>query len=277
MVEQTPSALDAVSDTRPNAARMYDYNLGGQFHLPADAEAMERVNALFTPGELQHCAQANRAFLRRAVRLCLDNGIDQFLDLGSGVPTVGNVHEVAHASNPDARVVYVDYESVAAEQTRQLLADTENAGIVQADLREPETVLDASETRRLLDFSRPVALLLLGALHYVAPEDDVHTTLAHYTRHLVPGSAVAISHLTMDGRPQNTANARREWNDTVADPMIMRSWEEVYSLFEGLQLVEPGLVWTSQWRPDPDEADTGWPVEMDGHWSGFGFVPEPEQ
>lgn len=259
-------------DLRPNAARMYDYNLGGNHNFAADRSAMDAINALFAPGELAHVGQSNRAFLARAVRYCLDEGITQFLDLGSGIPTVGNVHEIVRSRIPAARVVYVDNEPVAVSQTRRMLAGNPQAAIVDADLRDPDTVLDTPEVRSLLDFRQPVALLAVAALHYVDHDADVTGILRRYLHALAPGSVLAISHLTPDGRPQVVPSATTAWADTVSEPMTMRTRGEVTAFFDGLELMDPGVVWTVQWRPD-SPLDPRWPVEA--CWAGVGQVPMP--
>lgn len=234
--------------TRATAARVYDYALGGSANFAVDRRALQHLQGVL-PGLLSTVA-ANRGFLARVVRYALSEGIEQFLDLGSGVPMVGNVHEIAEGRRASARVVYVDYEVVAARQTRRALAANPRAELVEADFRQPERVLGAAATGRLLDFSRPVALLVIAALHYV-PE-DVTDLLRRYVAELAPGSIVALSHLTADDNEQ-VAGLCRAWQDTVAEPLVPRSHGELAALVQQLplELLEPGLVPVGQWRPDP--------------------------
>ena len=238
---------------QPSAARIYDYALGGAHNFAADRAAAE---ALFKalPGAAL-VARSNRAFLQRAVEYCCAHGVRQFLDLGSGIPTVGNVHEIAKQFDPACRVVYVDNEAVAVATTRQLLADVEGADIVQADLRDTEAVLGAPETRRLLDFTRPVGLMMVAALHYVSEDDDAGAIVGRYRAVLAPGSFVVVSHTTEDPDPEIEAAVRKVFAET-STPITHRNREEVTALFDGLDLVEPGVVWTPQWHP----ADEGDPI-----------------
>ena len=252
--------------TRATAARVYDYALGGSANFAVDRRALQHLQGAL-PGLLRTVA-ANRGFLARVVRYALSERIEQFLDLGSGVPTVGNVHEIAEQRRAPVRVVYVDYEVIAALQTRRLLQDNPRADVVEADIRRPGRVLRASATGRLLDFRRPVALLVIAALHYV-PE-DVTQLLRRYVAELAPGSLVALSHLTADDNAQVTELCQA-WQDTVAEPLLPRSRTELVGLLEALpvQLVEPGLVPVGQWRPDPTA-----PVETarTEHWAAVARV-----
>ena len=240
-----------------NAARMYDFLLGGGHNFEVDrARAREAIAA--NP-HLPAAARANRAFLFRVVNWCLDRGIDQFLDLGSGVPTVGNVHEVAHRRNPAARVAYVDVEPVAVAHSRQLLADTPGATITHADLRHPGTVLAAPGVAGLLDFTRPVALLTVAVLHFVP--DDPAAVLTAYREVLAPGSIVALSHGSedhddpeLDERIRIGTLAYR----TSTTPITPRSRAQLHELMAGLDLVEPGLVDVTDWpTPTPDTPVAG--------------------
>ena len=233
----------------PSAARIYDYALGGAHNFEADRVAAEALFAALPEAPL--VARSNRAFLQRAVRYCCARGIDQFLDLGSGIPTVGNVHEVARSANRACRVVYVDNEPVAAETTRHLLAGDQRAGIVEVDLRDVDAVLRAEPSRRLLDLSRPLGLMMVAALHYVGPADDVTGLVARYRAALAPGSFLVVSHTTWDPRPEVAAAIKKVFDET-ATPVTHRSRDEVAALFDGMELNEPGVVWTPQWHPDGD-------------------------
>jgi SAM-dependent methyltransferase len=234
---------------RPNAARMYDYALGGSHNFPADRAASEALTRVYPDAPL--VGQSNRAFLRRAVRYCVEQSLSQFLDIGSGIATVGNVHEIAHRLDPASRVVYVDNDPVAAGTTRQMLAAVPNTAIVHADLRAVQEVLEAPETQQLLDFSQPLALLMVAVLHYVPIEDDAIGIVERYKSVLAPGSLFVVSHTTWDPRPEVAAAIRRVFDESGI-VVAHRSRDEVAAFFAGLELVEPGVVWTPEWHPADD-------------------------
>lgn len=238
-----------VDTSLPNPARIYDYGLGGDHNFASDREAFHKL--LEVDPDSRTVVRSNRAFLRRAVRFCLERGITQFLDLGSGVPTVGNVHDAAHEMNPDARVVYVDNEPIAAAHTRRLLQDQPNTAIIQEDLRDPEAVLNAPETTELLDFSQPVGLMMAAVLHWVG--DDVTDLLARYRRALAPGSALAISHLTDEDLPEQMRKVEAIFDETSV-PVTYRPRSQASELFTGFDIVEPGAVYCSEWRSEPHES-----------------------
>jgi SAM-dependent methyltransferase len=254
----------------PSAARIYDYALGGAHNFAADRAAADALFAALPEAPL--VARSNRAFLQRAVRYCCDMGIRQFLDLGSGIPTVGNVHQIAQQIDPACRVVYVDNEPVAVEHTLDLLAEEPNAAIVQADMRDADAVLAAPDTGRLLDLEAPVALMMVAVLHYVSREDDALAIVERYRRALAPGSFLVVSHTTEDPRPEVAAAIKKVFDET-ATPVTHRSREEVAALFDGMELVEPGVVWTPQWHP----ADDGEPLydapERSATFAAVGRVP----
>lgn len=235
----------------PTAARIYDYALGGAHNFAADRAAADALTAILPEAPL--VARSNRGFLQRAVRYCCEQGIRQFLDLGSGIPTVGNVHEIAQQFNPECRVVYVDNEAVAVRHTQNILAGVPNAAIVQADMRDVRAVLSAPETLRLLDFTRPIAVMMVAVLHYVSFEDDASAIVDAYTSAVVPGSSLVVSHTTEDPRPEIAAAIRAVF-DATATPVTHRTREQIAALFHGQDLVDPGVVWTPQWRPN-DDAD----------------------
>lgn len=260
--------VPGVDCTTPNAARIYDYDLGGEHNFEADRAASEEIRRTVAPTG-PFIARANRAFLQRAVRFCLDQGIDQFLDLGSGIPTVGNVHEIAQARNPRARVLYADVEPVAVAHTRHLLEGNAHADIVQADVRDPEAVLGSPDAELLLDFSRPIALLEVAVLHYITRQEQAG--MRRYRDVLAPGSAVVISTLTADQREEEAARVERFFAGKTAAQVTFRTAEEVRELFDGTELVPPGVVWTPQWRPDPADPN-GWEPNRAGCWAGVGLL-----
>ncbi|HJP79088.1 MAG TPA: SAM-dependent methyltransferase [Pseudonocardiaceae bacterium] len=234
---------------RPNAARMYDYFLDGNTNLAVDRAAAEE--ALKVSPWARTYARANRAFLGRAVRYLTRQGIDQFLDLGSGIPTVGNVHEVAHQQNPAARVAYVDIEPVAVAHARRLLADFDNVSITQADIRDPATVLAEPGIAELLDFTRPVAILAVAILPFVIDDEEAAEVVAGYREACAPGSHLAISHISpLNVSDEQLAHAYEVMARTPT-PVKWRTEAEILPLLAGYTLVEPGLVWTPKWRPDP--------------------------
>ena len=260
---QFPSDLpDEVDTERPSAARVYDFYLGGLHNFAVDREMARRAVADWP--DLPRIMQANRAFLRRAVRYLADQGIDQFLDIGSGIPTVGNVHEVAQAARSDARVVYVDIDPVAVAHSRSLLADNPQTGVVRADMIDVDAVLGDPVTRSLLDFSRPVAVLVIALLHFVQDDREPGRALARYREAMAPGSFLALSHASPDGAPGKADEHQALYRRTPT-PMRMRSRAEVEALLTGFTLVEPGIVFLPQWRPeDPPDAEDN-PERISGY------------
>jgi hypothetical protein len=235
----------------PNPARIYDYLLGGSHNFAVDRETAERAMAAGQVTALP--ARLNRSFLRRAVRFMVDQGVDQFLDLGSGIPTVGNVHEIAQAANPAARVVYVDNEPVAVAHSRQLLADNPNAVIINTDIRDAEAVLADPDTRRLLDFTRPIGALLVSVLHFIPDEDRPGDLIQRYLADAPDGSYLAISHYTEDGyteQKRELAERGKQAYQRTGTLPVARGRADVAGLLAGLDLVPPGIVWTPEWRPD---------------------------
>ncbi|HEV2781725.1 MAG TPA: SAM-dependent methyltransferase [Actinophytocola sp.] len=237
---------------RPNAARIYDYYLGGACNFEHDRDFAQKFLALMPDAEL--AARRNRAFLRRAVRFCVNAGIRQFLDLGSGIPTVGNVHEIAQEMAPESRIVYVDNEPVAVAHSELILEGNENAAIVQADLCDPDTILNSESTRRLLNFDEPMALLIVSVLHFVPDSAGPRAAIARYLDAMASGSYLVLSHGTSHGRDRPPREAAAGYERTTT-PGVDRGRQEILSLMAGTELVEPGLVWTPQWRPDnPEDA-----------------------
>ncbi len=245
-------ALPAELDTTvAHPARVYDYWLGGKDNFAADREAAERVLEA-TPG-LRMRVRANRAFLARVVRfLAGEAGIRQFLDIGTGIPTANNTHEVAQAAAPDARIVYVDNDPIVLTHARALLASTPAGAVdyLQADLREPEKILAGAAGT--LEFQRPVAVMLLGILHLIQDSEDPWGTVAGLMDAVPSGSYLAISHPAIEIHP-GQAEAQRRYNERVSTPQTLRTQAEVARFFDGLDLVAPGLVQVHQWRPDPGD------------------------
>ncbi|MFC3576036.1 SAM-dependent methyltransferase [Streptomyces yaanensis] len=234
----------------PSIARVYDYWIGGTHNFPVDRELGDRVSA-GNPG-LVATLRANRAFLRRSVRELSALGIRQFLDIGSGIPAEGNVHDVALSAHPDSTVVYVDIDPVAVAHGRALLADEPRAAVFQGDLHQPQEILQAGDTRRLIDFDRPVALILAAVLHFVPDGEDPLELVRQYTAPLVPGSALVLSHAGADEVPRTAPEAAEQYRGAVSQ-VIWRSTAELTALFDGFDLISPGVVRAPLWRPAPDD------------------------
>ncbi|MEJ2860235.1 SAM-dependent methyltransferase [Actinomycetospora flava] len=256
---EAEQALEAGIDfERANAARIYDYLLGGACNFAVDREQASRI--LAQNPDMAYVCRANRDFLRRAVEWCLAHGITQFLDLGSGVPTAGNVHEIALAQHPDARVAYVDFEPVAVAHAHEVIGGTEGVSVTRADMRDPEGVLAAPGVRDLLDVGRPVALLTVAVLHFV-PDAELPSILARYRAALAPGSAHVMSHGSADHDDPELAARTRAIQDGYrgsATEVVLRSRPAIRELLGGNELVDPGLVDIVDWpAPAPGERPTG--------------------
>jgi O-methyltransferase involved in polyketide biosynthesis len=258
------SELPPLDPDVPNPARMYDCYLGGSHNFAADRAAAAQVEA--SVPWVVAAVRANRYFLGRAVRFCIDEGVDQFLDLGSGIPTVGHVHEVAQAAAPHARVAYVDVEPVTVASAAALLDGDVRTTITAADMRDPDAVFDAPGVRDLLDLSRPVALLTVAVLHYLSDDDDPAALVERYRRRLAPGSLHVLSHVTGDHDPAPIAAAARVYRGT-ATPLTFRPRHRIEAMLAGTDVVEPGLVDAAHWRPhDPVDA------QHRGFWAGVGRI-----
>jgi hypothetical protein len=232
---------------------MYDYFLGGAQNFAIDREAADQASRAFP--HIQAGARVNRSFLGRAVTYLVQHGVDQFLDLGSGIPTVGNVHEIAYRHNPSARVAYVDYESVAVAHARRLLVDKPLVSITQADIRRPDEVLAAPGVRDLLDFGRPVAVLAMAILHFLPDDDDPYRMLAAYREACVTGSYLAISHGSQVTLTDQQIEEFLEAYARTPTPALFRTVEQIRPLLAGYELVPPGLVLLPQWHPDEPVSD----------------------
>ena len=222
----------------PNPARIYDYFLGGKDNFPADREVADQVLAIAPVA--RDVVEDNREFLRRVVEVLADAGIRQFIDLGSGLPTQGNVHEIAQEAAPGARVVYVDNDPMVVAHSRALLAG-DNTVAIEGDLRQPDKILEHPEVRELIDFGRPVALLLLAILHFVPDSEDPFGIVARYRDAVPAGSHLAISEMG--------TKVEQLYQLTTAS-LVTRTRAEVERFFDGLELLDPGVVEIQRWRPD---------------------------
>jgi SAM-dependent methyltransferase len=253
--DQSWSSLGIRTDI-PHPARVYDYMLGGVDNFPAD-RAMAEAGLKAMP-EMRDSSRANRDFLVRAVRFLAEAGISQFLDIGTGLPTSPNTHEVAQAVNPAARVVGVDNDPVVVMRAEAVMTDHDSTAVVRADLSDVDDVLARSS--EYLDFTRPAALLFVAVLHCVTDEDDPAGIAAQYIAELAPGSYVVISHSTDEFAPERTHRASAEAKARGAT-WIPRGKDAIAGMFGGHELVDPGLVLVSRWRPDgapAPNADRAW-------------------
>jgi hypothetical protein len=230
-------------------ARIYDALLGGKDNYAADRQAAEELLKV-VPGAAK-AARENRAFLGRTVRfLAGEAGIRQFLDIGTGLPTLGNVHEIAQAANPAARVVYSDHDPVVVLHANVLLADAVTVGAVNADLRYPLDLLTSPAVRALIDFDEPVAVLLVAVLHFLEDSENPWKIVDCIKDHMAPGSYLAVSHVTGDDIPPDATQQAREVYENASAPGVARTHEDIARFLDGLVMLSPGLVNVSDWRPD---------------------------
>jgi hypothetical protein len=249
------SAEPAEIDTSvAHAARVYDYLLGGRANFKVDREAAELVYAAWPGGidAVRADVQQSRAALGRVVRYFVrDAGVRQFLDIGTGIPKENNVHEVAQAEAPDARIVYVDWDPIVLAHAHQLLRGTRQGSIsyIYGDLHDPQPIL--AEAAKTLDFSRPTGVMLFGILHFFSDADDPRGVIRQLLEPLSAGSGLAISHLASDLHSEEMAETFSRLNSRMAETVTLRSHDEVAALLSGLELVEPDVAQASKWRPDP--------------------------
>jgi S-adenosyl methyltransferase len=268
-----PQVAAGVDPSVPSVARIYDYMLGGSYNLAADRAVADRAMAQVP--ELRDIILANRGFHGRAARWIAEQGVSQFLDLGSGLPTKGNTHDTVRAVVPDAKVVYVDVDPMVALYADQLLSGPGpgRTGVIVADVRDPDRLLGDPRLRDLLDFSRPIGLLITGVLHFVSDAEDPWGLLARYVGALAPGSYVALTHSTFDNVPPRSVQAGREEYASTSSQMHFRSRDQVERFFAGLELVPPyegagpGLAYMGEWHADDREL-----ADSDGSRWGYGGV-----
>jgi trans-aconitate methyltransferase len=260
-----PPELAAVDPSAANPARVYDALLGGKDNYAADREVAARLAAA-KPALLAN-VRANRAFLGRVTRyLAAEAGIRQFLDLGTGLPGLDNTHEVAQRAAPDSRIVYVDNDQVVLAHARALLVSTPEGetAYLHADIRDPAAIL--AQAARTLDFARPVAVMLLGVLYMIPDSDKPYQVVATLVDALPPGSYLAISHPASDVDADAAAEAARTYDSLLPTTQSNRTRAEVTRFFDGLHLLEPGVVQLNKWRPDPGDQDPG--IEISS-WGGL--------
>jgi hypothetical protein len=270
--------MDMASGTEQKpatAARMYDYVLGGVHNFPADREAAKKAIEQFPL--IPARARANRALLRRMVRQLVDAGVRQFLDIGSGMPTEGNVHEIAQEIDPKARVVYVDVDPVAVAESLEILEGNNRATAIHGDLRKPQAILDHPQVRHLLDVDQPVGLLMVAILHFIADDSEVADAIPQYFGAFPSGGYLAISHSAAEGWELGASSkdsikiAQDIYKRQTTTPVGVRTRDQIARFFEGCKLVDPGLVWMTEWRPDSDiPAEFADDPQRSGVWAGVG-------
>ena len=253
-----PAGVDA---SVPTPARIYDYMLRGEHYLDVDARAAEQI--LGAVPEIRDCAWSNRGFHQRAAKWIAEHGVRQFIDIGSGLPTVGNTHEVVQQVIPEARVIYIDNDPMVEAQGRSLLAGAGTTAVIRGDMREPDTILGHPEIRRLIDFSEPVGVLMTAVLMFVSDGSDPWGLVARYMNAVAPGSYLSLSHLTDERKPPLTVERFRAVFDRASERMHFRSLADIARFFDGLELVppyegaDPGLSFTGVWgAEDPVLADS---------------------
>jgi hypothetical protein len=260
-----------IDTSKPHPARMYDYYLGGKDNYEVDREAAQRVIDLAP--DIVPMAQANRAFMHRAVRFLAESGIRQIIDIGTGIPTAPNTHQVAHEVSPQVRVAYVDNDPIVAAHAGAYLLGSGNTGFLLGDLREPESILGHPTIGKLIDFDQPVGLMLVATLHFVRDDEDPARLVAAYRDALPKGSYLVLSHGTNDFHRADprSSQARDIYRDRGATATLnLRSYDEVLDFFRDLDVIEPGLVQPPLWRPDgvqPTEEE----LAHIGFYSGVGI------
>src|SRR6266568_754500 len=255
---QVPPGVDA---SKPSVARIYDSLLGGVNNFAADQAAAELMRS--RAPELVDAAFANRGFHQRAAKWIAEQGVRQFIDLGSGLPTVGNTHEVVRKVHPDAHVVYVDIDPMVRLHSERLLEGDDDVAVVVADLKDPDAVLGSEAVRRLIDFSEPAAIMMTAVLHFVSDDDDPAGIVARYIAPLAAGSFLALSHTTADHKPPKAVEAMNEAGRRSAGGNYLRTRDQVRQMVGALNLVSPyegappEITWVGLWGcEDPESADS---------------------
>jgi hypothetical protein len=257
MTEQLPGDLPGLDVTVPSPARIYDYYLGGHDNYPVDQAAAE--NALIAVPHGRGIARANRRFLARAVVHMARQGIGQFIDLGTGIPTWPNVHELARSVTAGARVLYVDNDPVVTAHNQALMARREGIEVVHGDIRDPYRIFTSPQLERVIDFGQPVGVLFVAVLHFIPPEDDPESIVGSFAKYMTGGSCLAVSHITSDGTSPDVVTAvQRAYKDATA-PAVFRTADQISGFFDGLDMVTLGLTDVASW-PDRMPATVAPPV-----------------
>lgn len=271
-----PESLGVVSNHEkvdpdvPSPARMYDYYLGGKDNFASDRNAALEIYAQIP--DLPEIARDNRGMMQRAVRFLASQGVTQFVDIGTGLPTQGNVHEIAQSVNPESHIVYADNDPIVLTHARALLGSSPEGATryIAADLRDPESIFEHPKLREIIDLDRPIALILVAVLHFVTEEEDPYGLLARYRSYLPSGSYLVLAHASRENRPETAWRKMEEVYARSSAPFIFRGREQVLRLFDGFELVEPGLVYCPEWRPEPG---TTIPASAPWNFGGVGYLP----
>jgi SAM-dependent methyltransferase len=251
-----PSLPDGIDPRTPNNARMYDYALGGKDNFAADRAVVEEVFAALSLKSLP--TTENRRFMRRAVRFLLSQGVRQFLDIGCGLPGRGNVHDLAHKVDPTATVVYVDYDPVAVSHYNAILSGRATATAIHADARNAGDIMARPEVTRLIDFDRPVGLLMISVLELITDQDPAGI-VAEFRDAMAPGGHLALSHTTHEGKSREELDAGATLLEPIRETWRLRRRDQITGFFDGFDILEPGIVQAPDWRPDrPYETPSGW-------------------
>jgi S-adenosyl methyltransferase len=274
-MDNQPEALPpGVDPTKPSAGRLYDMYLGGDQYLEVDRVAADRIRALIP--EIEDAAATNRIFLQRATRWMAKSGIDQFIDIGAGLPTRFNTHQAAQAINPDARIVQVDNDPMIYGHAQELLRGVKGVTYITADFRQPEAILDHPEVRAQIDFRRPVGYLMVAVIHFVADDDDPYGLVRRYLAAVPSGSRLAISHITAEGQAPAKVQRFLDVYANASEQLYFRTRAEVKQMFTGLELIppyegaEPDVCHLGEWgASDPREAD------VSGTWAICGVGRKP--
>jgi hypothetical protein len=254
------------------AARIYDYMLGGVHNFPADRQVADTIIKQI-PGA-RAAARANRAFLGRGVRYLAEAGIRQYLDIGAGIPTQNSVHDILATVAPGSHCVYVDLDPVAVSESLEMLGDSKTVTAVRGDMREPDTILRHPKVTGLLDFGRPVGLLMAAVLHFVPDDEQARAVLDRLLSAVPSGSHLLVSHVAMEMAVHDGGAVEEAYRQQTSTPGHGRRRDEVLRLFDGLELVDPGLVWVSQWRPEPGVEDPfADNPRASGSWAGVARKP----
>jgi hypothetical protein len=270
-MRQSDWVPDEVLLDRPNVARMWDYYLGGGHNFAIDRDTAEQIIRLYP--DMPLVAQVTRAFLARAVRFLLEKGVDQFLDIGAGIPTANSVHEIAQRITPAARVAYVDIDPVAVAHSQAILRDTANTVAVLADARRPDEMIGHPAVRDVLDWSRPIGVLAIAMLHFV-PDDAEAVSILKVLRDAMPsGSYLALTHASADSVDQASAEQGEQLYQRTSAHLHFRSRNQIQRLFEGFEMIEPGLVYIPLWRPETEDDLLFDQPDRSANYAGIGRKP----
>jgi hypothetical protein len=249
--ENSAWIVDGIDLNRPSVCRMYDYLLGGYHNFEVDRAIIEKTREIYPDVAL--AAQVGRSFLRRAVTYLLDKGITQFIDIGSGIPTSGHVHEILEAAKVDGQVVYVDIDPVAIAHSQSILRGKPHTLALQENARNPEKILNQIKESNVIDFHEPVALLLITLLQFIEDLDESRAFIDRYRSHLAPGSYLAFTHGTTEGTPPGVLEGFSKLSESSPTKAYYRNRAEIFSVFEGYEFEKPGIVYAPLWHPDGPE------------------------